>query len=117
MLKKYDKKIYDTFLIILFLILTVESVYSFDNNKDIFSSIMILMFLISNKLLDTKNDNLNKFESIFYFVASIILILYTFTNIINEITVSMIIAFTIVYILIIFLKIKERIKEKNKRKE
>lgn len=107
MIKKYDKKIYDIFLIILFLVLTVESVYS-SNNKDIFWSVMILLFLISTKLLDTKNNNIIKFESIFFLVGSIILFLYTFTDIINEIRVSMIIVFTIIYILIIFLKIKEK---------
>lgn len=73
------------------------------------------MYLVSTKLFDTKNNNLIKFESIFFFVSSIILFLTTFTDLIKEITLPVIIVFTLMYMLIIFFKIKEQKNKENKK--
>ncbi|WP_306483474.1 hypothetical protein, partial [Anaerococcus sp.] len=75
-----SKKYYKT-LVVFFLILSAISIYLADNNA-IFWSLMIVMYLISNKLLDSKNKIMIKYESIFVFIASIILFLSTFTSII-----------------------------------
>ncbi|MBP2069993.1 ABC-type transport system involved in cytochrome bd biosynthesis fused ATPase/permease subunit [Anaerococcus nagyae] len=50
-----------------------------------------------------------------FFVASIVLFLNTFTNVITEITLPVIIVFTILYGRIIFLKIKEKKNKYNKK--
>lgn len=105
MLKKYY-----TTVVVFFLILSAISIYLSDNNA-IFWSLMIAMYLVSNKLLDSKNENINKYESIFVFIGAIILFLSTFTSIIKELSIFVIIIFTIIYIYIIVLKI---IEQKNK---
>ena len=110
MLKKYD-----TILIIFFLFLIIASVYFSDTNS-IFWSVVVFMFLVSTKLFDTENDKLIKYESILFFVASIVLFLNTFTNVITEITLPVIIVFTILYGRIIFLKIKEKKNKYNKKR-
>lgn len=105
MLKKYY-----TTVVAFFFILSAISIYLSDNNA-IFWSLMIAMYLVSNKLLDSKNENINKYESIFVFIGAIILFLSTFTSIIKELSILVIIIFTIIYIYIIVLKI---IEQKNK---
>lgn len=109
MLKKYN-----TILIIFFLFLIIASVYFSDTNS-IFWSVVVFMFLVSTKLFDTENDKLIKYESILFFIASIVLFLNTFTNVISEITLPVIIVFTILYGRIIFLKIKEQKNKYNKK--
>lgn len=101
-----SKKYYKT-LVVFFLILSAISIYLSDNNA-IFWSLMIAMYLVSNKLLDSKNKSINKYESIFVFIASIILFLSTFTSIIEEITIFMILLFVLIYLNIIIFKVKDQ---------
>jgi hypothetical protein len=108
MLKKYN-----IILVIFFLFLIIASVYFSDTNS-IFWSVMVFMFLVSTKVFDTKNNKLIKYESILFFIASIVLFLNTFTNVITEIKVPVIVVFTILYALIIFLKIREQKNKYNK---
>lgn len=101
-----SKKYYKT-LVVFFLILSAISIYLSDNNA-IFWSLMIVMYLISNKLLDSKNKIMIKYESIFIFIASIILFLSTFTSIIEELPVFMIVIFVLVYLNIIIFKVEKQ---------
>lgn len=64
-----SKKYYAT-VVVFFFISSAISIYLSDNNA-IFWSLMIVMYLISNKLLDSKNKIMIKYESIFVFIASI----------------------------------------------
>lgn len=101
-----SKKYYKT-LVVFFLILSAISIYLSDNNA-IFWSLMIVMYLISNKLLDSKNKIMIKYESIFVFIASIILFLSTFTSIIEELPVFMIVIVVLVYLNIIIFKVEKQ---------
>ncbi len=101
-----SKKYYAT-VVVFFFISSAISIYLSDNNA-IFWSLMIVMYLISNKLLDSKNKIMIKYESIFVFIASIILFLSTFTSIIEELPVYMIVIFVLVYLYIIILKVEDQ---------
>ena len=54
-------KTYAKFLLIIFVLILIGSIYTYDKNAILWSSLTI-MFLISNYFLDIKNNSLKKYE-------------------------------------------------------
>lgn len=98
-------KTYAKFLLIIFVLLLIGSIYTYDKNAILWSSLTI-MFLISNYFLDIKNNSLKKYELLLFLISTIILFLNTFTDIIKDIPLLAIIVIDILYIIMIFRKIR-----------